>query len=132
MRYAFFAFIFLAFSVAVLAQDRGETTTVQPSNRTALLKEMVARDRGEITALEPSSKEGGGVIIGYSSGAILNCYGGQSCREFHGTPGAGVEHLVVSKRGASEIIWVTYLHGALYQCVNSYCNKFNWDGAQQK
>ena len=87
---------------------------------------MVARDRGEITAIEPLSKEGGGVIIGYSSGALLNCYGDQSCQEFAGTPNTAVEHIAISNRGASEIIWVTYRQGALYQCANYHCKKFKW------
>jgi hypothetical protein len=130
MPYAALTFILFAFGVVALAQDREEAVTVQSSSRAALLKEMVARDRGEITALEPSLKDGGGVIIGYSSGAVLNCFGSQSCRELEGTPSTVVEHLAVSRQGDSEIIWVTYRHGAVYQCVNNYCNKFYWDAAQ--
>jgi hypothetical protein len=35
-----------------------------------------------------------------------------------------VAHIAVSKRGASEIVWVTYRQGALYRCVDNTCIKF--------
>jgi hypothetical protein len=114
-------------SVVAFAQSSGQATK-ESASRAELLKGMVARDRGEITAIEPSSKEAGGVIVGYSSGAVLNCFGRQSCREFSGTPSAAVEHIAVSRRGASEIFWVTYQHGALYQCADTSCSKFKWQG----
>jgi hypothetical protein len=82
--------------------------------------------------MEPSSKEGQGVVIGYSSGAILNCYGKHSCKEFRGTPGAAVEHIAISKRGKSEVIWAAYRQGALYHCVDNRCNKFVWDKVQDE
>ncbi|MEH6593441.1 MAG: hypothetical protein V7746_24455 [Halioglobus sp.] len=132
MRSTILWFIIFASSAVTLAQDREEATTMEPSSREALLKGMVMRDRGEITALEPSSQEGGSVIIGYSSGAVLNCYGNQSCKEFNGTPNMAVEHIAVSSRGASEIIWVTYRHGAIYQCAIKNCSKFDWDGPEQE
>ena len=130
MRRAVLSLIIIASSAAALAQDRGEPTTTEPSSREALLKGMIARERGEITAIEPSSKEG--VIIGYSSGAVLNCYGEQSCKEFDGTPSTAVEHIAVSDHGASEIIWVTYRQGALYQCAINRCRKFEWHGSQKE
>lgn len=126
MHHAVLWSIIFAFSAAAMAQDFKGTSNQNPSSRESLLKQMVAQDHGEITAIEPLSKEGGGVIIGYSSGAVLNCYGDQSCQEFAGTPSAAVEHIAVSNRGASEIIWVTYRQGALYQCVNFRCEKFKW------
>ena len=114
-----------------LASDSVKGATGAPT-REALLKAAVARDRGEITAMEPSSREGGGVIIGHSSGAVLNCYGDDHCREFFGTPNTVVEHIAVSRRGASEIVWVSYPQGALYRCSGNQCEKFLWDGVQDQ
>ena len=111
-----------------LAGDDGTAT----ATREALLKAAVARDRGEITAMEPASGGGQGVIIGYSSGAVLNCYGDHSCREFAGTPNAGVEHIAVSRQAASEVVWVSYPQGAIYQCIGYRCEKFVWDGVQAR
>ena len=115
--------ILIALCAASFAQDQGESSPSESSNRKTLLRELVAQDRGEITAIEPSSKENGSVIIGYSSGVVLNCKSDQDCREFNGTPNISVEHIAASKRGASEIIWVTYRQGALYQCVDNSCVK---------
>lgn len=115
--------ILIALCEGSYAQYQGESSPTASSDRKTLLRELVAQDRGEITAIEPSSKEDGGVIIGYSSGAVFNCKNDQGCREFNGTPNVSVEHIAVSKRGASEIIWVTYRQGALYQCVDNSCIK---------
>ena len=132
MRHSVLSFIILAYVATALAQDPLEATTTEASNRKAILKAAVARDRGEISAMEPLSKEGQGVIIGYSSGAVLNCYGNHSCKEFSGTPNTAVEHIAISKRGKSEVIWVSYPQGALYQCISNSCNKFMWDGGQDE
>jgi hypothetical protein len=132
MRRSVLSFIILAYSTTALAQDHVEATTTQASNRKALLKAAVARDRGEISAMEPSSEEGQGVIIGYSSGTVLNCYSNHSCKEFSGTPNTAVEHIAVSKREKSEVIWVSYPQGALYQCISNSCSKFRWDGVQDE
>ena len=116
-----------------IAEDNPKVdTTNYTSNREALLKAAVARDRGEITAMEPSSQASGGVIIGYSSGAVLNCYGDHSCKEFGGTPNAAVEHIAVTRQAQSEVIWVSYPHGGLYRCMRKECSKFLWDGVQGK
>ena len=115
--------ILIPLCAASFAQDQGESSPAASSNRKTLLRELVAQERGEITAIEPSSKEDGSVIVGYSSGVVLNCKSDQDCREFNGTPNVSVEHIAVSKRGASETIWVTYRQGALYQCVDNSCIK---------
>jgi hypothetical protein len=120
--------LLLALTLPCLAQGEATTTSAAARDRDALLKAAVARDRGEITALEPLSGDGGGVAVGYSSGSVLNCFGGQSCREFGGTPNTAVQTIAVSKRGGAEIIWVSYQYGALYQCLESRCTKFLWDG----
>lgn len=130
MRHAVLLFILIASNTVALAQDRETPSTMDPISRETFLRGMVTRDRGEITAMEPSSREGGSVVIGYSSGAVLNCYGKESCKEFGGTPKLAVEHLAVSNPGDSEIIWVTYRHGAVYQCATMICRKFNWDRAE--
>ena len=75
-----------------------------------------------------SFRDGSGVAVGYSSGSVLNCFGEQSCREYMGTPNTAVQAIAVSKRGGEEIIWVSYQYGALYQCLESRCIKFLWDG----
>jgi hypothetical protein len=116
--------ILVALCAATFAQDQGESSPTPSSNRKSLLKDLAAQNRGDITAIEPSSKDDGGVIVGYSSGVVLNCISDQDCRKFDGTPNVAVEHIAVSKRGASEIIWVTYRQGALYQCEDNSCIKF--------
>lgn len=116
--------ILIALCAVSFAQDQEESSPTSSSNRKALLKDLVAQGRGEVTAIEPSSKEDGSVIVGYSTGVVLNCKSDQECRDFSGTPNVSVEHIAVSKRGASEIVWVTYRQGALYQCVDNACIKF--------
>ena len=123
-------FLGLTLGHHTLAADTSSLDTAGTSNRDALLKAAVARDRGEITAMEPSSQASGGVIIGYSSGAVLNCYGDHSCREFGGTPSAAVERIAVTRQAQSEVVWVSYPHGSLYRCMRKECNKFLWDGVQ--
>ncbi len=132
MRPAALSSIIFAFTVAALAQDQSGAATAEPKSRNTLIRELVAQDRGAITAMEPSSKEGQGVVIGYSSGAIFNCHGKHSCKEFRGTPNTAVENIAISKRGKSEVIWVSYGQGALYQCVDNRCNKFVWDIMQDE
>jgi hypothetical protein len=132
MRPAALSFIFFAFTVAALAQDPSGAATTEPNSRKALIRELVAQEHGEVTAIEPSSKEDGSVVIGYASGAVLICDDNLSCRKFAGTPSVSVEHIAVSRNGASEIIWVTYRQGALYQCVNNECGKFVWHDKQQE
>lgn len=125
-------FLTLTFGHHAIADNNLQGEKTGTSNREALLKAAVARDRGEITAMEPSSQASGGVIIGYSSGAVLNCYGDHSCTEFGGTPSAAVERIAVTKQAQSEVIWVSYPHGGLYRCMRKECNKFLWDGVQGK
>ena len=132
MRAAALSFIVFAFTASALAQDQSGAATTEPNSRKALLRELVAQDHGEVTAIEPSSKEDGSVVIGYASGAVLICDDNESCKKFGGTPSVSVEHIAVSKKGASEIIWVTYRQRALYQCANNQCRKFMWHDKQQE
>lgn len=131
MRLYLLYLIALIATLPAFAQDQGTDRIADTPDREALLRAAVSRDRGEITAMEPLPREGQGVIVGYSSGAVLNCHGESSCREFGGTPNAAVGHLAVSKDGASEVIWVAYPHGALYRCSLSRCDKFLWDVSRQ-
>ena len=121
---AVLSIILVALCAAAFAQDHGESSPTPSSNRKALLKDLAAQNRGEITAIEPSSKQEGGVVVGYSSGVVLYCMSDQDCRVFDGTPNVSVEHIAVSKRGAYEIVWVTYRQGALYRCADDSCIKF--------
>ena len=133
MRPIGFMLLVLASGVGTaLAGDSGKAAPTATPTREALLKAAVARDRGDVTAMEPASAEGQGVIIGYSSGAVLNCHGEHSCREFFGTPNAAVEHIAVSRQGTSEVVWVSYPQGAIYQCIGYQCEKFLWDGEQAR
>ena len=129
MRPAALLFIAFVFSVATLAQDSGESTSAESASREDLLKELVVQDRGEVTVLEPSSKENGGAVIGYASGAVLVCSGSQRCTEFGGTPNIPVQRIAASRQGASEVVWVSYRQGALYRCANNQCGKFAWKDA---
>jgi hypothetical protein len=106
-----------------LAQNTSATTAKPTSDRDAIIKQLVAQDRGDITAMEPSSTHSGGVIVGYSSGAVIRCKADLTCNEFTGTPNVAVEQLAVSRRGASEIVWVSYRQGAMYQCMDGSCQK---------
>jgi len=126
MRYILFWFAVLAASASTFAQDQGGATSSNAPDREALLKAAVARDRGEITALEPLTGAGQGIVVGHSSGAVLNCYGENTCREFGGTPNIAVEHIAVSRRGALDVVWVSYPRGALYQCIKTICKRFIW------
>ncbi len=122
----------LAFNTPAYAQTPDKTSTAGTSSRETLLKDFVARDRGEITALEASSGGNGGVIVGYSSGAVLHCLGSGSCTEFTGTPNTAVEHIAVARDGKGDIAWVSYRHGALYRCRGQRCSKFHWQDAGQQ
>ncbi len=120
--------LLLILALPCFAQSGGSNQSSGTPDRDALLKAAVARDRGEITALEPLSGDGAGIAVGYSSGAVLNCFSDQSCREFGGTPNTAVQAIAVSRRGNAEILWVSYSQGALYQCRQARCTKFLWDG----
>jgi hypothetical protein len=118
--------LLLALAPAAHAQTPVEASAAaQKLDRDALIKRALAGDRGEITVMEPSSIEGKGVIIGYSSGAVVHCYGDEECRVFDGTPRStlvgGVTAIAVSQRDNREIVWVAYPHGILYRCVDYQC-----------
>ena len=121
-------FFLLAVGGSTALVSNNVYSAAEAPTREALLKAAVARDRGDVTAMESASRTGQGVIIGHSSGAVLNCYGEDSCREFFGTPNAAVTHIAVSRQGSSEVIWVSYPQGALYRCIGNQCEKFLWDG----
>ncbi|MEE4144213.1 MAG: hypothetical protein V2I26_05380, partial [Halieaceae bacterium] len=80
------------------------------------------------TVMEASRGDGGGVIIGYSSGAVVHCPGESDCRVFEGTPGStlvgGVTAIAVSWRDQREVTWVAYPHGILYRCADYVCREF--------
>jgi hypothetical protein len=120
------SFFILLFSATAFAQEQGESSSTEASSRKALLQEMVKQDRGDITAMEASTKEDGSVILGYTSGAVSICNENQPCTEFAGTPSVPVLQIVASRKGASEIIWVSYRQGAIYRCTNSRCSKSVW------
>ncbi len=130
MRHILLSFIIVVCSTTALAQDPAGAGATDASKREALLKAAVARDRGDISVMEPVPGDGRGVVLGYSSGAVLQCYGNHSCIEFSGTPNLAVEHIAISKREKSEIVWVSYPQGALYRCVGDACSKFIWRGSQ--
>jgi hypothetical protein len=127
-------------SAAATSQTGEENTAPKPTgtdSRKAIIKSALNKDpgRGEITAIEPSSRPEGGVIIGYASGVLLNCYGNDSCRVFEQTPGTAVNtpvgEIAVTRRGSSEVVWVTYPHGIIYQCVDFVCREFTWQGMRE-
>ena len=119
----FLSVVLITLSHLVLAQKAAESSATAPSDRDAIIRQLVAQDRGDITAIEPSSTQSGAVIVGYSSGAVIICKADQTCDEFTGTPNVAVEQLAVSRQGASEIVWVSYRQGALYQCTDGSCQK---------
>lgn len=116
-------------SAAVIAQAPPAPDSVPgKASRDALIRSELARDKGEITALEPSGLDGNGVYLGYSSGALVHCYGDDSCRDFAGTPGGAVTGAVsgiaVSSGAGKDIVWVAYPHGIIYRCSNHTCREF--------
>jgi hypothetical protein len=130
MRYALYFSIVAVISANTFAQ--GSPGAVPPdskSSRDALIRSALARDHGEITAMEASPREGGGVFIGYSSGAVVNCQGKKFCRAFDGTPSSAVtgavQGLSVSRSGSAEIVWVAYPHGVIYRCLDYVCREFD-------
>jgi hypothetical protein len=129
--------VLLSLTIAVLpslspAQETETFSGADLPSREARLKAAVARDRGEITALEPMPESVQGVIVGYSSGAVLHCHGEDRCTEYAGTPNAAVRHLAVAAGSASTVVWAAYPQGALYQCTGGRCEKFLWDTSQDR
>ncbi len=120
----------LGFVAMVIALS--SPSTAQDSDRDARLRAAVARDRGDITALEPLPAGAQGVIVGYSSGAVLHCQGKDQCTEYAGTPNAAVRHLAVAGSGASIVVWAAYPQGALYRCASGRCDKFLWDTSRDR
>ena len=86
--------------------------------------------------MEPSSVDGRGVILGYSSGSVVNCYGENSCQLMDGTPSSAVvgevSDIAVSRRAGRDVIWVAYPHGVLYRCADGFCREFRSDGIQRE
>ena len=138
MRYLFLILLAVG-STAANAHNSEENTAAKPTStesRKAFIKDALdqGRGHGEITAMEPSARAEGGVIIGYASGTLLNCYGNESCRAFTQTPSTPVStpvmEIAVTRRGSSEIVWATYPHGVIYQCVNFVCSEFTWHSSR--
>lgn len=132
MGYALFFSIFAAFCVSAFAQEQpGSVAATSKSSRDAVIKSALARDRGEITAMEAAHSDGGGVFIGYSSGAVVKCRSKAGCKAFDGTPSSAVTGAVqgisVSHSGGTDIAWVAYPHGVVYRCVDSFCREFDHD-----
>jgi hypothetical protein len=119
--------VFALVPVAYAQTPGGASPAAQKLDRDALIKRALAGDRGEITVMEPSSIDGKGVIIGYSSGAVVQCYADNNCRAFDGTPAStlvgGVTAIAVSRRGNGEEVWVAYQHGILYRCADYSCRE---------
>jgi len=130
MRYRFFLLILTVITSNAPAQDTPAAAGPAPnSSREALIRSALARDHGEITAMEPALRDGGGVFIGYSSGAVVNCRGEEGCRAFDGTPSSAVtgavQGLSLSRSSGAEIVWVAYPHGVIYRCVDDFCRQFD-------
>lgn len=122
-------YIAVALFSVQLAQAQGSSPATNTTDRDALLRAAVARERGEITAMEPHQINGRGIVIGYSSGAVLRCYGENICEELTGTPNVAVSHIAVSKGDSGVVVWVSYPGGALYRCVRNACARFIWTPA---
>ncbi len=138
MRPLSFICLVLAYFIPALSAQ-GQDGPSQPSSansRQAVIKSSLARDRGEITAMEPSSLDGKGVFLGYSSGAVVNCYGDDTCQVMDGTPSSavvgGVRDIAVSRRGGEDIVWVAYPHGVFYRCARGFCREFRRDAGRHE
>lgn len=130
MRHITLALLLWAVAAAAAAQDRADIIAAEladQDSRDALIKSALARDRGEITAMEATGREGQGVVIGYGTGTVLNCYGDSHCTEFSGTPNVAVSRIAVSHDGDGEIYWVAYPHGIIYRCSGRQCRQFLWE-----
>jgi hypothetical protein len=112
--------LLLAATAGGMAQGTDRQATEE---RMARIRELVSQDSGDITALEPSTLGNGSVLIGYSSGTVVRCDPAQICDELTGTPNIAVQGIAASKQSASEVVWVSYGQGALYQCVDRQCAK---------
>ena len=135
MRFAFLLSLLAVISANTVAQEPpAAAAPAAKSSRDAVIRSALARDHGEITAMESSLRDGGGVFIGYSSGAVVNCYGKQSCRAYDGTPSSAVtgavQGLSVSRSGGAEVVWVAYPHGVVYRCVDYFCREIDASAGQ--
>lgn len=131
MRMSILLCVLLLPSGLVVAQDEENKPTREELIRKSMLQEAVSRDSGEVTSMEPMPNESQGVIIGYSSGKVLHCYGEKSCTVLKNTPGSAVRRIAISTRRNKQVIWVAYGQGAIYQCIENACEKFIWDEVQQ-
>ena len=130
MRSVFILSMLALISTSIGAQEPpAATAPAAKSSRDALIRSALARDSGEITAMESSVRDGGGIFIGYSSGAVVNCFGKAGCRVLDGTPSSAVTGAVsglgVSRSGGAEVIWISYPHGVIYRCVDYLCREFD-------
>jgi len=132
MGYALFFSILAGFASNAFAQEPPDAVeATSKSSRDAVIKRALARDHGEITATEAAHSDGGGVFIGYSSGAVVRCQSHAGCRALGGTPSSAVTGAVldisVSHSGGTDIAWVAYPHGVVYRCVDALCREFDHD-----
>lgn len=123
-------------SIVVSAGISAAFPAAADGSRNAAIRSALAQERGEITVLEASPGNSGGVYVGFSSGALLNCDGDQACRGFTGVPDGAVDMevsaIVVSRRGEREIVWVSYPHGVLYRCADYHCEETGWADEQDE
>ena len=135
MRFAFLLPILALVSANIVAQPPPEATApAAKSSRDAAIRSALARDQGGITAMESALRDGGGVFIGYSSGAVVHCHGKESCRAYDGTPSSSltgaVQGLSVSRSGNAEVVWVAYPNGVVYRCIDYSCREIDASAGQ--
>jgi hypothetical protein len=135
MRFAVLLSLLAVISANTVAQEPpAAAAPAAKSSRDAVIRSALARDQGEITAMESAPRDGGGVFIGYSSGAVVHCHGKQSCRAYDGTPSSAVtgavQRLSVSSNGGAEVVWVAYPHGVVYRCVDYLCREIDASAGQ--
>tara|TARA_R110001592_G_scaffold363248_5_gene682275 strand:+ start:11562 stop:11960 length:399 start_codon:yes stop_codon:yes gene_type:complete len=132
MHYALLFSILAVISANTCAQNApASATSVTKNSRDAVIRSALARDHGEITAMEAARMDGGGIYIGYSSGAVAHCRDEGGCITLDGTPSGAISgaalNIRVSRSGGAEVAWVAYPHGVLYRCGGDLCSEFDHD-----
>lgn len=132
MHYALLFSILAVISANTCAQDApASSTSVTKNTRDAVIRSALARDHGEITAMEAALVDGGGIFIGYSSGAVAHCRDEGGCKTLDGTPSSAITgaalNISISRSGNTEVAWVAYPHGVLYRCAGDLCSEFDHD-----
>tara|TARA_R110001599_G_scaffold353883_1_gene602232 strand:- start:14083 stop:14481 length:399 start_codon:yes stop_codon:yes gene_type:complete len=132
MHYALLFSILAVVSANTFSQDSpASPAAVSKSNRDAIILSALARDHGEITAMEAAQLDGGGIFIGYSSGAVAHCRDEGGCKTLDGTPSSAIAgaalNISISRSDNVEVAWVAYPHGVLYRCAGDLCSEFDHD-----